>query len=259
MSYHNAWIESTQVHQAYLQVEAGALTGGAVARLSSLDNFTSTRLTSTRLRTTPRLVLPRESTQIRRAHLQVKSAALAGDAVARLSSLGEFKGVRLTREEQQASLVKDDTSLCRFTSNRLRIRPGQQMLRTALCNSSRCGIVRAHSQACNKTWAKIHMSLADYLDLEFDSGKFFLPRSSVVDSADVALRHPSRVIPEKQSELEEGHIRLVKIDFSSTPKVLIHCNTRIFRISDKPDYIALSYAWGSPHARHPIVLNGQQY
>ena len=58
------------------------------------------------------------------------------------------------------------------------------------------------------------------------------------------------------SELTEGHIRLVKIE---TNDGVICCNTRTFGLESSEAYVALSYTWGSPIARHRIVLDGRRH
>jgi hypothetical protein len=47
--------------------------------------------------------------------------------------------------------------------------------------------------------------------------------------------------------LEEGHIRLLRIEPASTPSSEVRYRLTVFPLSQSPEYIALSYTWGPPY------------
>lgn len=50
--------------------------------------------------------------------------------------------------------------------------------------------------------------------------------------------------------LKEDHIRLLRIEPASDASRGVRCNLNVVPLSDRPDYFALSYTWGSPYAEH---------
>jgi hypothetical protein len=60
------------------------------------------------------------------------------------------------------------------------------------------------------------------------------------------------------SDLDEGHIRLLKV-LPGDPPDEIYCKIDQFELNSKPKYTALSYTWGSGPAICVIRLNGHRF
>lgn len=54
------------------------------------------------------------------------------------------------------------------------------------------------------------------------------------------------------------YVRLIELLPVADADQLIHCKLRVVRLSDKPDYVALSYVWGDETTRRPACVNGLQ-
>ena len=61
-----------------------------------------------------------------------------------------------------------------------------------------------------------------------------------------------------RGELKENHLRLVRV-LRGPADGIVRCETRIVPVSESPDYLAVSYAWGPPVAEHAILVDGRQH
>ena len=66
----------------------------------------------------------------------------------------------------------------------------------------------------------------------------------------------SRLEPYIYTPLPPGHIRLLHVPPQFSPTGTLSCNLKIFSLHERPQYEALSYAWGTEQAFEHIVCNG---
>jgi hypothetical protein len=66
----------------------------------------------------------------------------------------------------------------------------------------------------------------------------------------------SRLEPYIYTPLPPGHIRLLHVPPQFSPTGTLSCKLKIFSLHERPQYEALSYAWGTEQALEHIVCNG---
>lgn len=60
-------------------------------------------------------------------------------------------------------------------------------------------------------------------------------------------------------DFERGEIRLVKILPRSSGDTYVQCHIKHVFLESKPEFLTLSYTWGTPEAAEDILINGENY